>query len=227
MQSSIAGYCALSLLIMSLLGGCAGSSQKRITPPKIPSSSSVARQKPQAPGSLYTGYENLFSDAKAYNVGDTVTIRIVENITGSGSTDTKASRSNKMGLNIPYPTVNDKQLTGNKTMFGLNQKSTNDFQGKGGTKRSAKLIANIAARVVKVYPNGNMFIVGEKYIKINDDTQILKISGIINPRDISSDNTIDSSKIADMYVEYNGEGFTASTQKPGWLANFIMKIWPF
>ncbi len=182
----------------------------------------------KAPGSLYTGYDNLFSDAKAHNVGDIVTILVNENIRGAGSTDTKSQRSNTLNLSFPSVTVLDKKLPHNKSaVLGFDQKSSNIFQGKGGTNRSAKLLAKITARVVKVYPNGNLFIVGTKYLKINNDTQYLKISGIVQPQDIAPDNSIDSSKISDMYVEYNGKGFLNTTQRPGWLASFIMKIWPF
>ncbi len=217
---------AVCLLIF--VTGCAHKELVQTTPPKFtPKKRLMPKPQYQAPGSLYTGYDNLFSDAKAYNVGDVVTIVINENLQGTGSTNTKAQRSNNLNLSIPAPTVMDKKVAKRETLVGFNQQSTNAFQGKGGTNRSARLLAKISARVIKVYPNGNMFIVGTKYIKINSDTQYLKISGIIHPQDINPDNTIDSSKISDMYVEYNGKGFLNTTQKPGWLANFIMKIWPF
>ncbi len=226
MQSYLKWCCAISLLIF--LSGCSQKELVVTTPPKIePQQKLMPKPKYQAPGSIYTGYDNLFSDAKAYNVGDVVTIVINENLRGTGSTDTKTQRSNQMNLSFPTPTVMDKKMFKKNTIFGLDQKSTNSFQGQGGTNRSAKLLAKISARVIRVYPNGNMFIVGTKYIKINNDTQYLKISGIIHPQDINPDNTIDSSKISDMYVEYNGKGFLNTTQQPGWLANFIMKIWPF
>ncbi len=211
------------------MAGCAQKSPPPPKPPKVvPASKVMPKPTHKAPGSLYTGYDNLFSDAKAYNVGDIVTILVNEKLQGTGSTDTKSQRTNTMNLSIPAPTVMDKKLPKNKsTLFGFDQSSTNSFQGKGGTNRSARLIAKITARVVRVYPNGNLFIVGTKYVKINNDTQYLKISGIVNPAYINPDNTIDSSKISDMYVEYNGKGFLNQTQEPGWLANFLMKIWPF
>ncbi len=211
------------------MAGCAKKQPEVIKPPQIiPESKVMPQPTHKAPGSLYTGYDNLFSDAKAFNVGDVVTILVNENLRGTGSTDTKSQRSNTMNLSIPAPTVMDKKLPHNKsTIFGLDQSSSNTFQGKGGTNRSARLIAKITARVVKVYPNGNLYIVGTKYVKINNDTQYLKISGIVNPTYIDPDNTVDSSKISDMYVEYNGKGFLTQTQKPGWLADFLMKIWPF
>ena len=135
-----------------------------------------------------------------------------------------------MDININRPKVMGKSRpTGNSKdpLFGFSTSPSVDFSGKGSTKRNAKLIATLSARVVKVYPNGNLYIVGKKIIKINDDVQILKIAGVVKPTDIGTDNTILSSKIADMYVEYNGKGYMADNQRPGWLARFLMKILPF
>ena len=226
MQSALK-WCSSICAIALFISGCASKPVRTKLPPLVIPKKIVDKDAIKPPGSLYNGYDNLFSDAKAYRVGDILMINVFENLSGSGSTDTKASRKHSMGLNIPSPTFMDKKVANKNTIFGFDQSSKNTFQGKGGTKRSAKLIAKISARVVKVYANGNLFIVGKKYVKINEDTQVLKISGIVKPVDINPDNTIDSSKIADMYVEYNGEGFMASTQQPGWLANFLMKIWPF
>lgn len=68
---------------------------------------------------------------------------------------------------------------------------------------------------------------GKKIVKINEDEQILKISGIVKPTYIEQDNSVLSDRISDMYVEYNGKGFIADNQKPGWLSRFLVKIWPF
>ncbi len=213
---------------MLLLVGCAGKSPEPVrVHPEYNLTAQEKAPRYKNPGSLYNGYDNLFSDAKAYNVGDIITIVVNENVKGAGSTNTKSSRSNSMNLSIPAPTILDKKVPKKTTLFGFDQKSGNTFQGKGGTNRSARLFAKITARVVKVYPNGNLFIVGKKYIRINDDTQYIKISGIVNPTYINPDNTIDSSKVADMYVEYNGKGFMRTTQRPGWLARVLMDIWPF
>ncbi|WP_236584215.1 flagellar basal body L-ring protein FlgH [Nitratiruptor sp. YY08-14] len=226
MQSYIRWCCAVSVLI--LFCGCMGSAPKAPMKPKILSEKEVMQApKQQAPGSLYSGYDNLFSDMKAYEVGDVVTININENLSGKGQSDVQTSRSNSVGLGVPTPKIKGRSVIKGDEFLSLDGSSQNSFSGKGGTKRSAKLIAKITARVVKVYPNGNLYIVGKKYLKINSDTQYLKIAGIVNPKDILPDNSIDSSRISDMYVEYNGQGFVTDAQEPGWLAKFVMKIWPF
>ena len=225
MQSVAKWCCAVSLMLLFV--GCAKKPEPTIVHSDINETMQQRAPHYAAPGSLYNGYDNLFSDAKAYNVGDIITIIVRENVKGAGATNTKSSRTNSMNLSFPAPTIMDKKVPNKTSLFGLDQKSSNTFQGKGGTNRSAKLFATITARVVKVYPNGNLYIVGRKYIRINNDTQYIKISGIVNPAYINPDNTIDSAKVADMYVEYNGKGFMRTTQQPGWLARILMEIWPF
>ena len=193
-------------------------------PPEV-----VYQQPKRPPGSLFTGVgtTNLFSDDKAYQVGDVITIKVVENVQGYGSANTQSSRDTNVDLDFPSPTILGKPFLNKNSLAGAKAGSKNSFKGKGKTDRRARLIANITARVVKVYPNGNLFIVGKKIIKINNDEQILRISGIVDPSSIEQDNSILSSKISDMYVEYNGKGFIADNQRPGWLAQFLSKIWPF
>ncbi len=193
-------------------------------PPEI-----VAEEPVSPPGSLFTEATatNLFSDDKAYQVGDIITIKVVENISGSGSANSQSSRDTSVNLDFPSPTLMGKPLVNQQPIAGMNAGSKNNFKGTGKTDRKASLIATISARVVKVYPNGNLFIVGKKIIKINEDEQVLRISGIVEPTNIEQDNSILSSRISDMYIEYNGKGFIADNQRPGWLAQFLSKIWPF
>lgn len=227
-QSSILIGTVLSILASVFLSSC-GSGAKKINmrpfnpkPPEI-----IDENIKRPPGSLYTGYDNLFSDDKAYRVGDTITIKIVENVKGQGASQSGAAENSSLNLGFPSPTVLGKPLINKSPILGINTGSSHNYKGKGSTARSAKLIATITARVVKVYPNGNLFVVGKKVIKINDDTQILRISGIVKPTYIQQDNSVDSSRISDMYVEYNGKGFFADTEEPGWLYKFFAKIWPF
>ncbi len=217
------------ILIGSLLFLASCSSKKVVViekPPPMPPDIGQIEQKPP-PGSLYTGTDNLFSDDKARNVGDILTIKVVENISGSGGATSQGGRNTSVNLDFPAPVLMGKQTPNKTPIAGMQASSSNQFKGQGKTGRNANLIATITARVVKVYPNGNLFIVGEKFIKINNDEQILRISGIVKPSYIQPDNSIFSYQISDMKVEYNGKGFIADQQEPGWLARFLIKIWPF
>ncbi len=196
------------------------------TPPPMPPDIGKPQYKP-APGSLYAGNGDLFSDDKAHQVGDILTIKVVENLSGSGGATSQGGRNTSVNLDFPAPVLMGKNVPNKSPIAGMQASSSNQFKGQGKTGRNARLIATITARVVKVYPNGNLFIVGEKRLKINNDEQILKISGIVKPSYIQPDNSIYSYQISDMRVEYNGRGFIAQQQQPGWLARFLIKIWPF
>ncbi len=218
------GVC-LSLVFFS----CADRPKGKVVafPPQPPPE--VASVKP-SPGSLFAGTQgDLFSDPKAREVGDVVTIEVYENISGSGSSQNSSSKKSTYDLNVNKPTLFGKKVPGKSKdpLVGFSTSPSTTFTGKGATKRNAKLIATISARVVKVYPNGDLYVVGEKVIRINDDYQVLRISGIVRPEDISPDNRVPSSKVANMYVEYNGKGYFNESQRPGWLARFLSKIWPF
>ncbi len=217
-----------SPLVLILLFVSCASKEKEVMKPFNPQPPEIVEEKiTTPPGSLYTGYGNLFSDDKAYQVGDIITVKVVENISGSGSANSSGSRDSNVDLEFPSPVLMGKEVPNKTPIAGIKAGSKNDFKGSGKTDRKAKLIATISARVVKVYPNGNLFIVGKKIVKINEDEQILKISGIVKPTYIQQDNSVYSDRISDMYVEYNGKGFIADNQKPGWLARFLVKIWPF
>ncbi|ADY73856.1 Flagellar L-ring protein [Desulfurobacterium thermolithotrophum DSM 11699] len=233
MQGNWKWHCKICLQVIiaftSIFLFSCGSSGKKVSVVKPLPPPPVEEAKPTSPGSLFSGYDNLFADTKARRVGDIVTVKIYEVLTGYGSTQSQSGKKSTFDINVNNPTLFGKKIpNGTKDpLLNFSTKPSIDFSGQGTTKRDAKLIATISARVVKVYPNGNLYIVGEKIVKINDDTQILKISGIVKPTDIAPDNSVPSSKIANMYVEYNGKGYIADNQKPGWLARFLIKIWPF
>jgi len=219
-----------SLLVgIVILGSSASCTQERevVFTPKPPPPE-FERPKP-SPGSLFSGYDNLFSDPKARNVGDTITIKVYESISGSGSSGSSSQKQSSYDLSLNKPLLFGKPFPGKSKdpLVGFSTSPSTSFSGKGSTSRSAKLIATITARVVKVYPNGELYVVGEKVIKINDDYQVLKISGIVRPSDVEPDNSVPSSKVADMFVEYNGKGYFNQSSKPGWLAKLLAKIWPF
>ncbi len=219
----IGGVC----IPLVLLSSCGEEKKEVVVFPKEPKS--IAQERIVSPGSLFTGSGNLFSDPKAHNVGDVVTIAVYENLSGVGSAKTSSGKKSSYNINLNKPKVFGKPFPGKSKdpLLGFSTSPSTSFSGKSSTSRNAKLIATISARVVKVYPNGDLFVVGEKTIKINDDFQVLRISGIVRPSDIGPDNTVPSSKVADMYVEYNGKGYFNNSQRPGWLARLLEKIWPF
>ena len=93
--------------------------------------------------------------------------------------------------------------------------------------REGKLVANITARVVEVMPNGNLALEARKELTINNEKQLLVLTGTVRPNDIDSNNTVLSSKIADAQIYYVGDGVLQDKQSPGWLVRIIDNIWPF
>ena len=108
-----------------------------------------------------------------------------------------------------------------------NEWETNqEFGGKGNSSQSNRLEGNITVTVAEVYPNGNLFVRGEKWLTLNQGEEFVQISGIVRPVDISADNSVPSFKVADARITYSGKGTLADANQPGLLARIFMKFWP-
>ncbi|MDD5434003.1 MAG: flagellar basal body L-ring protein FlgH, partial [Nitrospira sp.] len=112
-----------------------------------------------------------------------------------------------------------------KGSVGAETKEKND--GSGTTSRSSQLTAVMTAKVLDVLPNGNLVIDGKHEVSVNNETQIISISGIIRPEDIGPGNTILSTYIADAKITYSGSGVISDKQRVGWLVRVMDFIWPF
>ena len=109
----------------------------------------------------------------------------------------------------------------------LNGSLINSFNGTGSTSRGDSMTAYITAKVIDVKPNGSLYIMGTREIRVNSETQIIALSGLIRPTDISPDNTMLSSNIADLKIDYLGTGAISDKQRPGWLSRAADFVWPF
>ncbi len=188
------------------------------------------------PGSLFGKGENpLFSDRKAMNVNDIVTVVISETTTQSSSASKKISDSNKDALGAglitnpggaPGLSTAVNQL--NKfTNIGFQTNSTNDFSGSGSNSRNESFTTTISARIIKVMKNGNYFIQGSRELLLNGDKQIIQVSGVIRPYDISQNNQIDSKYIADAKIMYKTQGEIERATKKPYGSKLIKSLWPF
>lgn len=173
-------------------------------------------------------YNNLH---RASRVGDMVTIMIDESAEGREVAQTKADKksSQKFGVTGLFGLVS--KLTG--AVAGITPESmvehSNEMKhnGQGETKRSGSLSATITARVTRVLKNGDLQIRGQKNIRVNEEERSLILEGFIRPYDISANNLIMSSQIADARITFNGFGILANKQKQGWLTTILEKILPF
>ena len=162
------------------------------------------------------GYQPLFEDRRPRNVGDTLTIVLQENVSASKSSSANASRDGK--TNFGFDTV-PRYLQG---LFG----NARAFNGKGGANASNTFSGTLTVTVDQVLVNGNLHVVGEKQIAINQGTEFIRFSGVVNPRTISGTNTVPSTQVADARIEYVGNGYINEAQNMGWLQRFFLNLSP-
>jgi flagellar L-ring protein precursor FlgH len=173
---------------------------------------------------------SLFVSQKAHHVGDIITIHIVESSSATNEATTSTGRDSSISIQTPkfFGAENDVKPEWLFDPLGeLSAGFGSGFDGEGSTQRKGDLTAYITAKVTEVLPNGNLKILGTREIAINNEKQFIHISGIIRSRDISTDNIIQSTYIADAKIDYSGTGVINDRQKPGWLTSFLNKIWPF
>ncbi|MBO5490386.1 MAG: flagellar basal body L-ring protein FlgH [Desulfovibrio sp.] len=192
------------------------------------------------PGSLFAASEGdtLFDDARARRVGDLVVVKLVENTKAQNKAETTSKKDGsndyqvgalfgrtEVGL-IPFVNVGPQgDVSRNRTLLSTSSKS--DLNGTGKTKRENYVTTSLATRVLRVLPGGLLEIEGAREIRVNEETEYMVVRGMIRSRDISADNTILSTQIADATIEYYGSGVLADKQKPGWFTRLMDNIWPF
>ncbi len=220
-----------ALLLMVV--GCA----EYTPPPKAPKSRKYEHGKydstqPTSDGSLWQdSARGLFADFRGTRVGDLVTILVDESPEAQGNAGTEMDRNSEVSAGVPsffgltqamksaYPDIEPEELF--KVM------STGSFDGTGQTKRGSRVRSPISVRVKQTMPNGDLFIEGNKTLLVNDEELRIYISGVIRPEDIQTDNTVNSSRIADAEVEFTGRGVLTDNQRQGWLTRIISSINPF
>jgi len=223
-------YALCSMLSALFLLSCATPT----LPPPPPKYVQEGKAEPHTLNSLWRNTASLYEDLKARRVNDLVTIIVVENISGSGTADTNTSRQSALDAKVedffgaPL-NFNAKNFYGNGYTFSPTVKGSmaDDFKGTGQTNREGKLVGTITAIVVEVMPNGNLVLESRKEITINNEKQFFVLRGMIRPDDITADNTILSSKVADAQVYFVGNGVVQDKQSPGWLVRILDKVWPF
>jgi flagellar L-ring protein precursor FlgH len=187
----------------------------------------VALHKP-ATGSLFqqASYRPAFEDSRARLLGDIVTIQIVESLAASqvsGSTVNRNTSSDNSLSTAPL-----KGLIG-VDLLNLNMasKTNNDFSGKGGTQSANTFTGSITTTVIEVLPNGNLVVAGEKQIGVNQNVDVMRFSGTVDPRLLQPNNIISSTQVANVRVESRGRGAQGEAQTVGWLSRFFLSFNPF
>ncbi len=186
-------------------------------------------QKPKN-GSLFSpnGSIALFDDGKASRIGDIITVVLSESTTSSKSSNVEITKENETDVLPGGGTLLG--TTPSLGEFALNSSITadRDFKGEAEADQSNQLRGSISVTVVDIFPNGTLVVRGEKWITLNRGNEFIRISGLVRPSDVSPDNTVVSTKIANARITYSGTGSLADSQQMGWLARFFNSaIWPF
>jgi flagellar L-ring protein FlgH len=176
------------------------------------------------------GSRAFFKDQRAARIGDILTVTV--NITDKANiaNETQRSRTNKEDSGIT-DFAGSKLLTGSAAAVLpgriLTADATASSDGKGSVQRQEALQTNVAAVVTQVLPNGNLVVEGKQEIRVNFEIRELIVAGIVRPEDIQSDNTIDSSKIAQARIAYGGRGQLSDVQQPRYGQQVLDVLLPF
>ena len=185
------------------------------------------RALPPAPanGSIFQpqdGYAALYEGTRARRAGDPLTIVLVENMSASKSSSSKLDSGGGFGLTPPS--------TGPLNLFkptDIGASGNRNFNGKGTADQSNSLSGEVSVTVVEVYPNGTMLVQGQKRVTLNRGDEFVQIKGVVRVADISADNRVLSTRVADARIAYTGKGDVARAGRQGWLSRFFQVISPF
>jgi len=213
------------LLCLGALGACAQLPRKNVvegptnTPPALPvpapSNGSIF-------ASAYT--KPLFEDRRPRQVGDILTIVLDENVSATKSSAANASRNGSLAFSpTRVPDLFGSLLDGQDADIS----GDTTFDGKGGANASNTFVGTITTTVMNVLPNGNLEVAGEKRIGINQGIEYILFSGTVNPRMIRADSTITSNQVANVRLEYYGDGYINEAQNMGWFQRLLLNISPF
>ncbi len=218
-------YCKSLLLPIAalLVTGCSSTTQNIDSMP-MPDYSKAPVESLSASGSIYEEGRgiSLFQDWKARRVGDIVTVFLIEQTSGQNSSDTSLSQA--QSTNISAPTFGGS--TRNNMVIDLN--SGRSFAGDSDSSQSNQLNGSITVTVKDVLSSGNLLVVGEKWIQINQSREHIELQGIIRTKDIGPDNSVLSTQVADARITYAGNGVNKDMNTMGWAARIVFSsLWPF
>jgi flagellar L-ring protein precursor FlgH len=221
MRASAAIVC-----LAALLSGCAyigphvDVGDTRPTPPEpAPAAPTLAS------GSIFAAaaYRPLFEDHRARLVGDTLTVNIVEKVTATAKSTSSVERSGAMSGGITaLPGLSPNALR----RASADASTSASSEGTGSTENSNDFSGTITVVVKQVLPNGHLLVAGEKQIGVNQNIDVLRFSGQVDPRAIQSGNSVPSAALANVRLEQRGRGAAAEAQAMGWLQRFFINVLP-
>ncbi|MFN3965254.1 flagellar basal body L-ring protein FlgH [Silanimonas lenta] len=165
----------------------------------------------------------LFTDRKAREVGDIVTVTLTERTQASTRANTKIAKESTTGMSGQL--FGAPVTLGGRDLLNNSLSTSRDFAGDGNSTQSNQITGTLTAQVVQKLPNGNLVIQGSKELTLNQGNELIQVQGIIRPSDIGPDNTIPSTRVADARIVYGGRGPMARSNAMGWLDRFFNGAW--
>ena len=217
------------LFIVVLAAGCAQIPRDPLVhqPMTARADSMGALQTKSATGAIFQAAGRdvaLFEDRRPRNVGDILTIVISEKLNASKNSGANASRNGSMGAT--FESV-PKVLGGLLRDQDAKMSGTNALIAKGGANAANNFNGVITVTVTDVLANGNLLVSGEKQMGINQGTEFIRFSGVVNPRTVTGNNTVLSTQVADARIEYTAKGYIDEAQHMGWMQRFFLNVMPF
>lgn len=221
-----------SLLALSgaaLLSACATVSTPPVemhTPAAPPVAVAPVAPPPTA-GAIFQAatHRPLFEDRRARLVGDTVTIQIEETLNASQQSTSKFDRGGQVDASVsalPFGILQGSRMG----KLGVNAQSSTSGSGDGKTNSSNTFTGVITVTVLQVLPNGNLVVGGDKQIGVNQNVDVVRFSGVVNPVTIRAGNVVSSTQVADARLEQRGRGDVGRVQGLGWLSRFFLSVAP-
>ena len=215
---------ALLALLVSLasLAGCHSGA-----PPHKPDDGLAWTQEqlpPPTDGAIYqSGREMVLAqNPVAHHIGDIVTIVLNEATAAQKSATTTTSKANTVTM------PGTQLLNKNVSWLANNINDTSKFDGQGASAQSNSLTGYLTCTVLKVLPNGNLYVGGEKQIALNQGKEFVRVTGVIRPNDLAADNSVPSFRVASARITYDGKGAIADVNAQSWLSRFFNSPWmPF
>lgn len=224
--------------LMAGLSGCATAPVALKHSPDFAPVLPVVSERPrEATGAIYNGLhsDNFFGRSRTYRVGDLITVLLNEstqanrqqrgNVSRESSNDVIPDGLTAKALRLPEKVFGSR---GAGALEGLNLKNAKvDSTGTGEANQLATLNGAVSVTVVEVLANGNLMVRGEKQLALTEGSEVIQVSGILRPNDISPNNMVQSRRLANAQIAYRGTGDMANAAKAGWGTSALIKLWPF
>lgn len=215
---------AMSIVSLCCLSGCL--SRQEAPQPDYANALEVLEQQRPVNGAIFASYQStaLIEDPKAQNVGDILTVLLVERTDASKKASTSTSK--ETSVEHANPELLGRPITHNgQPLLSASVEGDQSFRGQGASSQSNSLAGTITVTVLERYPNGNLKVAGRKQLSLNQGSEYVSIAGIVRPIDISTQNTVTSDRLALAEISYGGKGAMNDSNSMGFLARFFNSPW--